>query len=89
MRAVETGRYLLRATNTGATAIVNPKGKILNQAPLFEATTLTDRITPMQGLTPYAHLGEKPVLILLMILFLTLLLSDSLFSSLIKNKSEN
>ena len=89
MRALETGRYLLRATNTGATAIVDPKGKIFNQAPLFEATTLTDRITPMQGLTPYAHLGEKPVLILLMILFLALLLPDGLFLYLVKKKSEN
>ena len=89
MRALETGRYLLRATNTGATAIVDPKGKILRQAPLFEATVLTDRIIPMQGLTPYAHLGEKPVLIFLMILFLTLLLPNSLFSYLVKNKPEN
>ena len=89
MRALETGRYLLRATNTGATAIVDPKGKILRQAPLFEATVLTDRIIPMQGLTPYARLGEKPVLIFLMILFLTLLLPNSLFSYLVKNKPEN
>ncbi len=89
MRALETGRYLLRATNTGATAIVDPKGKILSQIPLFEATALTDRITPMQGLTPYARLGEKPVLIFLMILFLILLLPNSLFSYLAKNGSEN
>ncbi len=74
MRALETGRYLLRATNTGATVIINPEGKILSQAPLFKATVLTDTLVPMQGLTPYAHTGQKPVLSLLMILFLTLLL---------------
>jgi apolipoprotein N-acyltransferase len=43
----------------------------------------------MQGLTPYAHLGEKPVLILLMILFLALLLPDGLFLYFVKKKSEN
>jgi apolipoprotein N-acyltransferase len=35
MRAMETGRFLLRSTNTGATAIVAPDGKIISHAPLF------------------------------------------------------
>ncbi|MDD2739711.1 MAG: apolipoprotein N-acyltransferase [Methylomonas lenta] len=58
MRALETGRYLLRATNTGLTAIVTPTGKISRQAPLFTTTTLTGSILPMSGLTPYAKLGD-------------------------------
>ena len=59
MRALETGRYLVRATNTGLTGFVQPNGKISKQAPLYTTTTLTDSIVPMSGLTPYARLGDK------------------------------
>jgi len=62
MRAMETGRFLLRATNTGMTAVVSPKGEIINQAPLFQETALTGTITPMSGMTPYAKWGDKPVI---------------------------
>jgi apolipoprotein N-acyltransferase len=73
MRALETGRYLLRATNTGATAVIAPNGKILSQAPLFETTVLTEMITPMSGMTPYAHIGDQPVIVIIvMLLFIGL-----------------
>lgn len=62
MRAMETGRFLLRATNTGVTAVVAPDGKIVSQAPQFTATVLTDMIIPMGGMTPYARSGDKPVI---------------------------
>jgi apolipoprotein N-acyltransferase len=65
MRALETGRFLLRSTNTGLTAIVAPNGKMTQQLPLFEVGVLRGEITPMGGLTPYARLGDKPVLIFL------------------------
>lgn len=68
MRAIETGRFLLRSTNTGATAIVSPKGNIINQAPLFQETALTGTITPMGGMTPYARWGDKPVIGLMVVL---------------------
>ncbi len=73
MRALETGRYLLRATNTGVTAIVDAKGKIVQQAPLFKTTVLTNYIAPMTGLTPYARLGDKPTIIVLIALFFMLI----------------
>jgi apolipoprotein N-acyltransferase len=62
MRAMETGRFLLRATNTGVTAIVAPDGKIVSQAPQFTATVLTDMITPMGGMTPYARSGDQAMI---------------------------
>lgn len=64
-RALETGRYMLRATNTGATAFINAKGKIISRAPLFEQTVLTDQVIPMTGSTPYVRLGDTPVLLAL------------------------
>lgn len=61
MRALETGRYLVRATNTGLTGFVMPNGKISARAPLFTTTTLTSTIIPMSGLTPYARWGDQVV----------------------------
>ena len=73
MRAMETGRFLLRSTNTGVTAVIAPDGKIISQAPLFKATVLTEVITPMGGMTPYARLGDKPVIYVLVILMVCIL----------------
>jgi apolipoprotein N-acyltransferase len=68
MRAIETGRFLLRSTNTGVTAIIDPIGNIVSQAPVFKATVLTGFITPMGGMTPYAQIGDKPVIYLMLLL---------------------
>jgi apolipoprotein N-acyltransferase len=73
MRAIETGRYMLRATNTGLTAIIDPKGKVIKQSPLFETVTITDNIFPMKGLTLYARLGDKNILIFLILLLIGML----------------
>jgi apolipoprotein N-acyltransferase len=73
MRAMETGRFLLRATNTGMTAVVSPKGEIINQAPLFQEAALTGTITPMGGMTPYAKWGDQPVIGGMVILLLGLM----------------
>ncbi|MEI6333545.1 MAG: apolipoprotein N-acyltransferase [Methylococcaceae bacterium] len=73
MRALETGRFMLRATNTGVTAVIAPDGRIINQAPLFTTTVLTETITPMGGMTPYANRGDTPFVIVLLILFFGLL----------------
>ncbi|MGZ8226787.1 MAG: apolipoprotein N-acyltransferase, partial [Methylococcaceae bacterium] len=54
--------------NSGATAIIAPDGKIIKQAPLFTTTTLTEIITPMGGMTPYAQWGDKPVIALMAIM---------------------
>lgn len=61
MRALETGRYLIRATNTGVTGFIGPDGIIISRAPLFSTTTLTDTILPMGGVTPYAQVGDNAV----------------------------
>ncbi len=73
MRALETGRFLLRATNTGMTAVVSPKGEIINQAPLFQETALTGTIMPMGGMTPYARWGDMPVIAGMVTLLLSLI----------------
>lgn len=72
LRALETGRYLLRATNTGVTAVIAPNGAIVTQAPLFERTVVTAHIEPRQGATPYIRFGDWPVIAGLMVFLLTL-----------------
>lgn len=61
MRALEAGRPLLRATNTGLTAVMDERGRVLSQAPQFEVYALHDTVQPMQGLTPYGRFGNVPV----------------------------
>jgi len=54
MRALETGRYMLRSTNTGISAIIDAKGKDVAVAPWFERYVLTADAQPHAGQTPYA-----------------------------------
>ncbi|HUL47125.1 MAG TPA: apolipoprotein N-acyltransferase [Steroidobacteraceae bacterium] len=58
MRALEEGRYLIRATNDGISAIVGPHGEVLARAPEFRPVLLVSKVTPMAGLTPYADVGN-------------------------------
>jgi apolipoprotein N-acyltransferase len=67
MRALETGRYLLRATNTGISAIVGPRGELVKRAPLLTLDVLSGEIQPMSGGTPYSRMGNTPQLLLLLL----------------------
>jgi len=69
-RALETGRYLLRATNTGVTAIVGPDGVVEGQVPQFEEQVLEGKIFPMTGMTPYARTGDAAVIALVVLVLI-------------------
>lgn len=69
-RALETGRPVLRATNTGATAIIDARGRVTARAPLFKAWVLEDMVQGYDGTTPYVYFGNLPALALI---FLALL----------------
>jgi apolipoprotein N-acyltransferase len=64
MRAVEAGRYVIRATNTGVSAFIGPSGQILESAPQFELAVMQREVVPHSGLTPYARTGNWPVIAL-------------------------
>lgn len=70
MRTRETGRPMLRATNTGISAIIAYDGRIVARSPQFEEAVLTGRIVPRQGATPYVVTGNAPVVILCVICLL-------------------
>ncbi len=63
MRALETGRYLLRATNTGISAVIDPKGKVVGSIPFYKRGVLTREIHAMRGYSPYAQWGNTPVIL--------------------------
>ncbi|QLB14472.1 apolipoprotein N-acyltransferase [Mannheimia granulomatis] len=58
MRALELGKPLLRAANTGITAIVDANGKVVHQLPQFTADVLTATIHPTQSDTPFKQFGN-------------------------------
>jgi len=64
MRALETGRMMLRATNTGVTAIIDAQGRMLASLPLFSSGSLSGVIQGYAGSTPYVRWGNAPVLAL-------------------------
>ena len=68
MRALEQGRWLVRATNTGISALVNPDGRVAASAPQFQVAALEVRAPPREGRTPYARWRDYPVLVLVAIL---------------------
>ena len=63
-RALETGRSMLRATNTGVTAVIGPRGEVLAVAPEYEIATLTYPVQGYGGATPYVRWGNGAVLAL-------------------------
>ena len=66
-RAMETARMMLRATNTGATAIVAPDGTIVAEAPHFTTTALTGQAQGYIGTTPYVRWGNWPAITLILL----------------------
>lgn len=64
MRALENGRFLLRSTNTGVTALIDNKGNIVEQIPQFEYGVLKAKAQVMTGNTPFNVLGSWPILLM-------------------------
>lgn len=61
MRALELGRYMLRATNTGISAIIDQRGTIVAKSTQFKPQTLTGEIKLLEGSTPFARFGSTPI----------------------------
>ena len=69
-RALETGRPMVRATNTGLTAFIDHRGQFIQQAPLEKATILTANIQGQTGITPYLKVRDWAIFSILLILLL-------------------
>lgn len=68
MRALETGRPMLRATNTGMTAAIAPNGMVRAVLEPMTPGILDVEVQGMQGLTPYVRWGNVPILMWVLLL---------------------
>ncbi len=64
MRAIETARPMLRATNTGFTSIIDLHGNIISSLSQFTIGSLDGEVQGMRGATPYVRFGNYPIIIL-------------------------
>ena len=58
LRAIEQGRYLVRAANTGISGIVDPYGRVLARTELFEQDVITGEVRLLTGRTVYGRIGD-------------------------------
>ena len=65
LRALETGRMMLRATNTGVTSIIGADGRVLQQLPQHQEAVLNGMAQGYQGITPYVRWGNAAVMLLI------------------------
>ena len=63
MRALETGRPVLRATNTGLTAVIGADGRLQATLAPFVPGVLAATVVPRTGLTPFVRWASRPVLV--------------------------
>jgi apolipoprotein N-acyltransferase len=70
MRALEVGRALVRATNTGISVVIGPAGEVVARSPQFETHVLNRSIQPLRGLTPYARIGDWPSVVAMILVLL-------------------
>jgi apolipoprotein N-acyltransferase len=64
MRAIEAGRFLVRAANDGISGVIGPHGEVIARAPEFTPYVLRAAIAARSGIPPYGHVGNWPVLLL-------------------------
>jgi apolipoprotein N-acyltransferase len=61
IRAVEQGRYLVRAANTGISGAVDPYGRVMATTPLFEPAAIAVDVRLLTGRTIYSRVGDVVV----------------------------
>jgi apolipoprotein N-acyltransferase len=74
MRALEAGRTMLRATNTGVTAIVDPRGRVVARLPQFTEGVLSGEVQGYGGVSPYVRFGNYPIVLFCLALVAALVL---------------
>jgi apolipoprotein N-acyltransferase len=71
MRSLETGRGMLRATNTGVTAVIDHRGRVQAIAPEFETTVINADVFGYAGVTPYMRWGNYAFLLITLVMVAT------------------
>lgn len=68
MRALETGRELIRSTNNGVSGFIDHRGHLKSQTAQFVQQTLEDKVQLRRGMTPFMYLGSEPITFFAMVL---------------------
>jgi len=71
MRSLEAGRYMVRATNNGISALIDARGHVIARSPQFVADVLRGEVVPYAGLTPYARAGNWPIVLICILALLS------------------
>ncbi len=58
MRTQEEGRYMIVSTDNGVSGVIGPRGQVLAEAPILRPYVLRSTVTPLQGMTLFARLGN-------------------------------
>ena len=74
MRANETGRPMVRSTNTGISAFIDSRGKIIQRSEQFKTTTLTQNVQGRSGVTPFYYFAKAQAFIAILIVLTLLIL---------------
>jgi apolipoprotein N-acyltransferase len=69
MRAIEAGRYMIRAANDGISGVIGPHGEVVARAPEFKVAVLRATVTPRRGLPPYVFVGNWLIVIAALLAF--------------------
>ena len=78
MRAIETRRWLVRASNSGVSAVIDPSGEVVASMPLGAVAALHTRIGSEEELSPYLLLGDWPLILATLFLALQIVLTRKL-----------
>ena len=78
MRALENGRYMLRGTNTGISAIISEKGQVLTKLPPFNQISAQGKAYLTHGTTPFAKFGSLPIIMFCFSICLALFVKNKL-----------
>jgi apolipoprotein N-acyltransferase len=72
MRALESGRYLLRSTGSGVSAIIDQRGQIVTRGDQFSREVISGEAKIYSGSTPFALTGSWPILLLCSLICISL-----------------
>jgi apolipoprotein N-acyltransferase len=61
LRAMENGRWMLRAANTGISALIDPDGRVVQRSQQFQQEVVRGQVEPRRGWTPYQRWGDAPL----------------------------
>ena len=70
MRSLEAGRYMIRSTNTGITALIGPHGEVIKKLPQFVRGVLKGEVQPLSGSTPFVSWGDLFIVVICTLLLL-------------------